>query len=174
MNQSIQTKKRAGFTLIELLVVITIIIILATVIVGIAQQAGDSVKYKQTRVAIAKLGVSLESYHLDHGVYPVGIVGSDNAGILFQELGGYTSTGTIDESVESYADYLNPPTASQTTTRHKMVSSINGTFKVVDAFKNPFNYQDAASSPGTTNNPDYDLWSEGKDTTIATDNENNW
>lgn len=142
-----------GFTLMEMLIVITIIAALSSVGMIVFNQAGDRVKYKKAETQVALIGAALDSYKLDYGYYPVSNSAAANSVPLFQELGGYDTTGAIDNTKENYLDMIDPNNSA------KMVDANNN---VIDPWGNPFHYLDAASNT-TTNNPDFDLWSTGKD-----------
>jgi len=64
--------KNKGFTLIELLVVIMIIMALAGLIVGGAQQARKRALIAKAQAAIASLETALSMYETDAGQYPAG------------------------------------------------------------------------------------------------------
>ena len=81
------SRPRRGFTLVELLAVITIIIILASVVIG----GMGLVKERQARsTAKIQLGLitnALEEYKLDNGSYPMGDAGAKGeSNILFRAL----------------------------------------------------------------------------------------
>lgn len=61
-----------GFTLIELLVVVMIIMALAGLIVGGAQQARKRALIAKVKAAIASLETALSMYETDAGEYPAG------------------------------------------------------------------------------------------------------
>lgn len=170
------TYMRAGFTLVEVLVTMFIIAILSVVTLGVLTQTGDRVKYQQTETLIAQLENSLESYYFDNQDYPRSAVGAGSveyAELLFQELGGYNSDGSIPSVVPtSFADYLEPS--------GKNVAQTNGAgnYRVVDPWGNYIRYT-PASNGVSTNNPDFDLWSIGAEEVIDTDsdtvdNVSNW
>ncbi len=62
--------KNKGFTLIELLVVIMIIMSLAGLIVGGAQQARKRALITNAKADIASLETALSMYEVDYGEYP--------------------------------------------------------------------------------------------------------
>jgi type II secretion system protein G len=64
--------KHNGFTLIELLTVIMIIMALAGLIIGGAQQARKRALISKAQAAIASLETALSMYEVDYGGYPTG------------------------------------------------------------------------------------------------------
>ena len=66
--QRFQDKK--GFTLIELMIVITILGILAVVVVPKFMDLPQKARIQRAKTDIASLGLALNRYNLDNGVYP--------------------------------------------------------------------------------------------------------
>lgn len=161
-----KTTRRSGksaFTLIELMAVITIIVILAALIVG----AYDFVKERQSKekakVQIALLSKALEDYKLDMGTYPAttdSADGNGNSGILFNAL--YFAPYTNGTKI--YLADLDPATTKQGWTSGAAASAT----KIVDPWGNEYHFRSTTPMTGTTpnskiQNPDFDLWSLGKD-----------
>ena len=118
--------KNKGFTLIELLVVIMIIMALAGLIVGGAQQARKRALIAKAQAAIASLETALSMYETDAGEYPAGDI-SDLVTALTVDpeedtwtwRGPYMMFKTGDLSGGQFIDpwgnaynYLNPGTAA--------------------------------------------------------------
>lgn len=61
-----------GFTLIEILIVIAIIMTLAGLVVGGAQQARKKATTSKAKAAVASLETALSMYEVDYGSYPAG------------------------------------------------------------------------------------------------------
>ncbi len=153
-------QKAKGFTLVELLVVIVIIATLAG-ISGAAYTGLQKSTLKKRNVTLLKqLDTSIQSFHLDYGAYPVVAV-DDSSEVLFACLfegadeNGALPTAAAAGKITVYAPYLDP---------NKGSSVVDATSnKILDPYDNPYLYLDYESNQGTANNPDFDLWSTGKD-----------
>lgn len=171
---------RAAFTLIELMAVITIIVILAGIVVGGMGYVNEKQAREKAKVQIALLSKALEEYKLDNGIYPP----TDN------KTGTFTTKGTITSSIlfdylywDSDRDGSGPP---QDTDQKIYVPELDpannkqgwttgtagkGT-TITDPWGNQYCYRSAIGKPNAqgvaspnnnTQNPDFDLWSAGKD-----------
>ena len=177
MNTPSRRNGLAAFTLIELMAVITIIVILAGLVVGGMGFVSERQAKEKARVQIAMLSKAIEEYKLDMGAYP----GSTAA------FGGGTATGAGgDYSKVLYTalfkegfDYTNPttPPANWTkaqkiylpeldprTTKQGWVTTSTGStpasgLAITDPWGKPYLYRVGANAQ----NPDFDLWSSGKD-----------
>ncbi len=159
---------RAAFTLIELMAVITIIVILASLVVGGMSFVRDRQDKERAKVQMALLSKALEDYKLDNGAYPAttdktgtftGTAGTGTSSILFNAL--YYVPATANTKI--YVPELDPASSKQgwTTTPAGAASPI------LDPWGNQYCYRTATNPSGTANtatsNPDFDLWSMGKD-----------
>ena len=59
-----------GFTLIELLIVVAIIAILAAIAVPNFLEAQTRSKVSRCKADMRSLGIAIESYQIDHAIYP--------------------------------------------------------------------------------------------------------
>ena len=85
-------QKTKGFTLIELLVVVAVILILASISVGVAKMVGQKQELARARGDIAVLATGLESYRLLFGDYPwVDNYNDEGAGELYAAMIGNRS-----------------------------------------------------------------------------------
>ncbi len=166
----------AAFTLIELMAVITIIVILAGLVVGALGFVNERKAKEKAKVQLALIAKALEEYKLDNGTYPptedkpaayTTSTGTSTSSILFDYLywdsDRDNSGGTGDTDQKLYIPELDPVTSSKqgwtTGTASKNTS-------IIDPWGNQYCYRTATNSTGVanggTNNPDFDLWSMGK------------
>lgn len=158
-----------GFTLIEMLVVITIIIILGSLVVGGLGYVNARQAQEKARVQIALLGKGIEEYKADMGIYPGESEHSPVDGKISEELyeqlfyDGYDyqqqSTPPADwgKATKPYVPELNPASSKMgwVTSATPPPTSV----KIVDPWGNEYRYRKGNSAI----NPDFDLWSAGKD-----------
>ena len=165
----------AAFSLIEMMAVVTIIIILAGLVIGALGYVNETKARNQVKVQLALLSKGLEEYKLDSGTYPATTnspKGENNSKILFNALywdsnndGKTAGTGNAvgDASQKIYVPELDPAVKGQGWTSGKASS----TTKIVDPWNNEYRYRTAVDASGkpnsSTQNPDFDLWSIGKD-----------
>ena len=153
----------AGFTLIEVITVITIILILAGLVVSGAGFVKDRQANEKARVQIALISKALEEYKLDMGFYPYTVDSADGSGqsaILFNAL----YFGALSDTTKKlYLAELDPAVGKQKWTS----GTASITTKIVDPWGVEYRYRTAIKSDGASNNstqnPDFDLWSSGKD-----------
>ena len=159
----------AAFTLIELMAVITIIVILAALVLGGKAFVDDRQAKEKAKLQISMISKALEEYKLDNGAYPATAnttSGSDTSKLLFDALyfkGAQDTTG----DTKIYISALDPVGSKQGWTTGTASSST----KIIDPWGNEYRYRSATNSAGTANNatqnPDFDLWSCGKDGATA-------
>lgn len=178
-----QHRRQAAFTLIELMAVITIIVILGSLVVGSYSYVMLRQANAKARVQIALLSKALEDYKSDMGTYPAtsniatatSPTGTNTSATflwqpLFKDGYDYTNPATPPtpwtKATKIYCADLNPVSTKQgwVTT----VTSMPASSTLVDPWGNEYCYRTAMPSAGTTPNaatlnPDFDLWSMGKD-----------
>lgn len=186
-----QRNGKAAFTLIELMAVITIIVILAGLVVGGLGFVTERQAKEKARVQIALLSKALEEYKLDTGSYPATGNSGTNSAALYQALffEGYDyaqrnspdtwvktvgSNTTFPKSTKIYLPDLDP-----TSTKQGWVTPVippakpPGTSTILDPWGKEYSYRSALDASGKANsatqNPDFDLWSFGKDGRTNTD-----
>jgi general secretion pathway protein G len=174
---------QAAFTLIELMAVVTIIIILAGLVVGGLGFVTERQAKEKAKVQLALLTKALEEYKLDMGTYPpttdrtgsLTAAGTSTSSILYQALFkdgfDYTTPATPPSNWDpKKATKIYLPELDPTSTKQGWVTtstSVGANLTIVDPWGNQYCYRTAVKADGTANNatqnPDFDLWSMGKD-----------
>jgi prepilin-type N-terminal cleavage/methylation domain-containing protein len=173
----------AAFTLIELMAVVTIIVILAGIVVGGMGYVNEKQARDKARVQIALLSKAIEEYKLDMGSYPGvtaafgGTAATGAAGdysqvlytALFYEGYQYTNPATPPanwtKATKIYLPELDPRNNKQGWVDSTTASTPSTNLKLRDPWGNNYRYRVAGDDPTKSNaqNPDFDLWSMGKD-----------
>ncbi|MDP3850279.1 MAG: type II secretion system protein GspG [Luteolibacter sp.] len=167
----------AAFTLIELMAVITIIVILAGLVVGGMGYVNEKQAREKAKVQIALLSKAIEEYKLDNGNYPTPAGtsatdvkhknGTGNTYLLYKLL--YLDGAATNPPGKIYLPELDPINNKQ-----GWITGSGTSITIVDPWGQPYRYRVAVLSNGTKNpsaqNPDFDLWSIGKDGLTKTGN----
>ncbi len=170
---------RPAFTLIELMAVITIIVILAALVIGSMGFVQDKQARSKAKVQVELLSKALEEYKLDTGSYPASTKddGTGQSDIcLYQALfyEGYTYTKATTppspwtKGTKIYVADLDPITNKQGWEDPVTATTPPASAKVKDPWGYEYRYRSAAANPSGTQNPDFDLWSVGKDGSSTT------
>ena len=149
---------RSNYTMIEILTVVGLLAFLMGIGIAGYSIATSKAQESQTRAIIEEMGVALEAYKAQNGVYPqqnfssFEYVDQSHGGKVMYELHNYLS---------SYSKW------KQT----GIISSAAG-YLLYDSYGNKIKYR----CPGTHNKSSYDLWSAGPDGDFTTtdDNITNW
>jgi prepilin-type N-terminal cleavage/methylation domain-containing protein len=165
----------AAFSLIEMMAVVTIIVILASLIVGGMGFVTDKQAKSKAQLQMALISKALEDYKLDTGSYPAtgnSVKGEDNSKILFKALywdsdndgqGAAVGNAAGDTEQKIYLAELDPVTNKQGWTS----GTASLKTKIMDPWGKEYRYRTAFDTTGKANtntqNPDFDLWSVGKD-----------
>jgi prepilin-type N-terminal cleavage/methylation domain-containing protein len=154
---------RKGFTLIEMLVTITIIVILAGLVVAATGFVKDKQNRAKAEIQIKLLANACEEYKLDRGTYP-GIDdnskadGRNMSNELYRDLywdSNRDNSGPKTDSTQKiYISELDPDNNKQGWIDGKGQSA-----RILDPWNNEYLYRKGSSAQ----NPDFDLWSAGKD-----------
>lgn len=167
---------KPAFTLVELMAVITITVILAGLVVGGMGFVKERQAKETARVQIALLSKAIEDYKLDMGKYPAtddkagnfaSTPGTDTSSILFNALYWDSDNNSVgvdqDADQKIYLANLAPTPSKQGWTN---VAPGSTTPVIVDPWGNQYCYRSALNGTGAANagtqNPDFDLWSMGK------------
>lgn len=170
--------RTAGFSLVELLITITIMVMLAGLIVGGFAFVREKQARETARVQIALLSRGIDEYKLDMGAYP-GAGASDEFGgdatsedgdssevlytALFYEGWDFVNQNRpqswVNMASDIYLSELDPNNTSQ-----GWLTPVTGTtppanLKILDPWGNNYRYRVGNNAM----NPDFDLWSMGKD-----------
>lgn len=163
MKQTLRIHHNHGFTLVEVMVVIMIIMILAGLTIGGLQFVNAKRDNNKAEIQINLLSRGIEEYKLDNGDYP----GDENAGnsdgstqtnMLFKALYYDGLIAGDDGTASIYLADLDPENDSQ-----KWIEGSGASSKIIDPWKAEFRYRRGSDAL----NPDYDLWSMGKDGVTA-------
>jgi general secretion pathway protein G len=165
-----QSSYRPGFTLIEMIAVITIIILLAGIVVGSMGYVQGRQAREKAKAQIALLSKAIEEYKMEMGVYPgddntadTGDVSEDLYQALFKDGYDYINdspTGTWDKARRIYLPQLDPRDNKQGwVDKLATTDTVPDDLKIVDPWGNKYRYRRGTNA----RNPDFDLWSVGKD-----------
>ena len=163
MKTPLTPRHRRGFTLIELLAVITIIVILAGLVVGGMGYASEKQAREKAKIQIALLSKALDEYKLDNGNYPAvanSAAGTGRTNVLFQRL--YWDGAKTNPPGKIYLPELDP-----NSNRQGWIQGTGATATIIDPWGAEFRYRSGQNASGASNaatmNPDFDLWSVGRD-----------
>jgi general secretion pathway protein G len=177
----------AAFTLIELMAVIVIIVILAGIVVNSMGYVNEKQARSKAKVQIDLLSKALEDYKMDMGSYPLttdktgtytSSTGTGTSSILFKHL--YWDSDNDNSGVPGDTDqkiYL--PELDPANNKLGWTSGTAGAaLPITDPWGNQYCYRSATTGTGivastnpdgsvktnpSTENPDFDIWSMGKD-----------
>lgn len=143
----------------ELVVVVALIVLLAALTMG-GMSFMEQKKARETaRIQIKLLENAIQDYHSDNRSYPEnsnaeGLNGSE---ALYKAL----YQDPFDADTKVYLAELDPDTHAEGKGGQAWVRRNAATSEIVDPWGNPYRYR-SGDSPGAVN-PDFDLWSTGKD-----------
>lgn len=167
----------AGFTLVELIVTITIIILLAGMVVGGFGYVRDKQALEKAKLQVALLSRGIDEYKLDMGVHPgeaagtANSAGGDHSEVLYQALfyegWDYISNppdpDDLDPNVATtiYVAELDPSNSAQGWLNPSTSTTPTPNQKIIDPWANNYLYRIGSNAM----NPDFDLWTPGKNGT---------
>ena len=177
----------AAFTLIELMVVITIIIVLAGIVIGGMGYVNEKQARSKAQIQIGLLSKAIEEYKLDLGRYPGDAQNTAAAGTgitsqlyadLYYEGYDYSKKSNPDtwektvggvkvpKATRIYLPELDPISSKQGWVDPASGSTPPASTKINDPWGNEYRYRKGNNAE----NPDFDLWSMGKDGKTDTSN----
>lgn len=168
--------RQRGFTLIEMMTVITIIIILAAITVAGMGYINDKQANALAKVQIEQLSSAIEKYKADNGDYPGvdpnspmdGDISDEVYNALFHDGYQDLEVNGGDGDIPIYLNELDPRNSKQTMVRKTNNNIPPRDLQIIDPWGRPYLYRKGTLA----NNPDYDLWSRGKDGQTNTGNPN--
>jgi prepilin-type N-terminal cleavage/methylation domain-containing protein len=183
-------KQPPGFTLIEMITVMTIIVLLAGIVVGSMGYVQGRQAREKAKAQIALLSKAIEEYKMDMGVYPGDEITTSPPGGYFggqsanTEQGDHTNAlyralfyegwnfiekeeGNNFTSRKIYLVQLDPRDNKQGWVEKVAANGeVKPDLKILDPWGNAYLYRRGTSAQ----NPDFDLWSTGKDGLTQTGN----
>jgi general secretion pathway protein G len=167
--KSTQRHGKAAFSLIELMAVVAIIVILAALVTSGLGYVQDKQASSQAKVQMALLSKAIQDYKLDRGVYPPSADTPDGKvqskelfKALFWDSDADGTGGTTDADQKVYLAELDPASSKQGWTS----GTASDSTPILDPWGNEYRYRSAFGATTAninTENPDFDLWSAGKD-----------
>lgn len=155
-----------GFTLAEVLVVVSIIIILMTLTIGGMGYVNTKKAEESANVQVRNLTMHLQSYKTDTGQLPPetkdpGMSSNEIYKVLF---GDFENKGRPDDGATVYMEDLDP-NISKGKKGAKLIDRQKNAYLIIDPWGQPYRYRRGFNEGGGPNakNPDFDIWSIGKD-----------
>ena len=153
-----------GFTLAEVLVVVAIIVILMTLTVGAMGWVNTKKAEEASKATVNRLSMHLEQYKTETGKLPPDNIDlSVSSNELYKCLfGDSQNSGSPDEDASVYMEDLDPSISKGK--KIKLVEKQKNVFVIIDAWGQPIRYRRGFNEGGkNSKNPDFDIWSIGKD-----------
>lgn len=156
----------------EIMVVIMIIAVLMTFVVGAMQWVETRKNEEQARVTVARIAQVLQEFKAENGYLPDGDGSEASSGNLYKALfGDYKNTGVPnkDRSGKRNTVYMEELDPAQQGKTPLVMQSTSGQYLIVDPWGAPYRYRlgwqekDSKGKEGPGQNPDFDIWSVGKD-----------
>ena len=176
MKSAVQ-RTHPGFTLVEMMAVTIIIAILAGLVVIGVEFAKQRQAAEQAKVQIALLSKAIEEYKVDMGVYPGvdtdtaidgktasnGKVSQELYQALFKDGYDYTNTSspssTWDKATRIYLPELDPRNNKLGWVTRTTSDTPGDNLDILDPWGSGYRYRKGSDAQ----NPDFDVWSMGKD-----------
>lgn len=172
MQTNFSRRPRPGFTLVELLTVITIIVLLAGIVVAGYGFVTDRQNTAKAKVQIELLAKAIQEYQSELGSYPGLEANTAAAGDVSEQLfealfyDGYDylkqqqPPANWTRATRIYVPDLDPSVTNQGWISARITNGIiPRQLKILDPWGNPYRYRKGTNAQ----NPDFDIWSVGKD-----------
>lgn len=163
-----------AFTLVEVLVVVSIMVVLITLIVGTFGWIETKKQEEATKLTVNRLSMSLEQYKTENGLLPEDhAVEAQSSNKLYMALFGDTeNSGKPDKGAVVYYDDLDPNLSKGTGSKGKLIELRKGEYLIIDPWGQPYRYRRGFNEGNTKAiNPDFDIWSIGKDGRSGTEDD---
>ncbi|MEI6676388.1 MAG: type II secretion system protein GspG [Verrucomicrobiota bacterium] len=163
-------RRRSGFTLIEMLATITIIVILTGLVLAGTRFLKDKQNRSKAEIQLRLLAKACEAFKMDNGAYPckddnTSADGRHMTNELFNDLywdSNRNSSGPkTDMEQKIHLAELDPDNNKQ-----GWIEGIGQAARIIDPWGNEYFYRKGVNAQ----NPDFDLWSAGKDGKTNPDN----
>ncbi|MDX1679779.1 MAG: type II secretion system protein GspG [Akkermansiaceae bacterium] len=166
MNLGFPQRSR-GFTLIEMITVMTVIVILAGLTVAGMGFVNEKKANAKAEIDIEMLSKGIEQYKLDYGEYPGleedtpadGDISEELYMALFYDPFQTREDADPHNDETIYLPELDPRNSKQGWVANTKASTPPADLKIVDPWGRPYRYRKGVNAQ----NPDFDLWSTGKD-----------
>ena len=156
-----------GFTLIEMLVVVAIVVTLVTLTLGIMGWSETKKQEESARIAVNQLSMALEQYKSETGNLPEDSKdGALSSNALYVALfSDPDSLGRPEEGAKVYYPDLDPNLGKGAGKgKAKFVQKQKGIYVIIDPWGQPYRYRRGFNEGNREGkNPDFDIWSFGKD-----------
>lgn len=149
----------------ELLVVVALIVILAGLTIGGMSFVNQKVAREKAGVQLKLLEGAIQNYYSDNRKYPVNedAMGNNGSEVLYKALyeDGMDAKTSGTTGVAIYLADLDPNLNKEGKGGQQWIRSSGGgaSVKIVDPWGNPYLYRTGKNAQ----NPDFDVWSAGKD-----------
>jgi prepilin-type N-terminal cleavage/methylation domain-containing protein len=160
-------KRRApsGFSLMELLVVVALIVILAGLTIAGMSFVNEKVARNKATVQIKLLESAIQDYNSDNRKFPASedSTGETGSEVLFKALyqDGLDAKSSGSTAAKIYLPELDPTLNKEGKGGQQWIRSgaSGANSQIIDPWGHPYLYRTGKDAK----NPDFDIWSKGKD-----------
>lgn len=171
----LKSSRTQSFTLIELLAVVTVLLVLAGLMVGVAGYAQKKMGTSSTRAQIVAIGAALEMYKADWGFYPATTPARVSASGMWEATNNWILYNALAPATPGRKTYFRFPAAQiRTNTFIQLPNVYDAWAKPIVYYNSPTTAFGFGCQTGSTNNTgfmlggqvnltSYDLFSFGPD-----------